>query len=146
MSQDCLVNQGALGSTVPTHQDLQAFLVYLGRRGPPVFLVPPDLQAKRAHQEWLARKAVLAMRAAQDPRGAKETLGPLVCLESLACLDSLDQLDPQDLQGLQGHQDQDLLLDSMTWKVLEYLSGQQPEAPMGCRDLLACRESRGILE
>lgn len=139
------MNQGALGSTVPTHQDLQAFLVFLGRKGPPVFLVPQDLQAKRAHQEWPARKAVLAMRAAQDPRGAKETLGPLVCLESLACLDSLGQLDPQDLQGLQGHQDQDLLLDSMTWKVLEYLSGQQPEALMGCRDLLACRESRGIL-
>lgn len=44
-------------------------------------------------------------------RGAKETLGPLVCLGSLACRDSLGQLDPQDLQGLQGHQDQDLLLD-----------------------------------
>lgn len=146
MSRDCLVNQGALGSMVPTHQDLQAFLVYLGRKGPPVFLVPRDLRAKRAHQEWLARKAVLVIWAAQDPRGAKETLDPLVCLESLACLDSLGQLDPQDLQGLQGHQDQDLLLDSMTWKVLEYLSGQQPEAPMDCRDLLACRESRGILE
>lgn len=140
------MNQGALGSTVPTHQDLQAFLVCLGRKGLLVFLVPRGLQAKRAHQEWPARKAVLAMRAAQDPRGAKETLAPSVCLESLACLDSLGQLDPQDLQGLQGHQDQDLLLDSMTWKVLEFLSGQQPEAPMGCRDFRACRESRGILE
>lgn len=45
-------------------------------------------------------------------RGAKETSGPLVCLESLAWLDPLDQLGPQDLLGLQGHQDQDLLLDS----------------------------------
>lgn len=40
VSQDCLVSQGALGSTVPMHQDLQAFLVCLGRKGPPVFLVP----------------------------------------------------------------------------------------------------------
>lgn len=44
-------------------------------------------------------------------RGAKETSGPSVCLESLAWPDPLDQLDPQDLLGLRGHQDQDLLLD-----------------------------------
>lgn len=149
MSQDFLVSQDALGSMVPMHQDLQAFLVYLGRKDPPVFQVPRDLQvlqAKRAHQEWPARKAVLVMWASQDPRGAKETLGPSVCLASLAWLDPLGQLDPQDLQGLQGHQDQDLLLDSMIWKALEYPSGQQPEALMGCRDLPGRRDSRGILE
>lgn len=39
VSQDCLVNQGALGSTVPMLQDLLAFLVCLGRKGPPDFLV-----------------------------------------------------------------------------------------------------------
>lgn len=94
MSQDCLVSQGALESTVPMHQDLQAFLVCLGKKGPLVFLVPRDLQvlqAKRAHQEWPARKAMLVMWVSQDPRGAKETSGPSVCLESLAWLDPLDQ-------------------------------------------------------
>lgn len=149
MSQDYLVSQAALGSTVPMHQDLQAFLVCLGRKDPRVFLVPRDLQvlqAKRAHQEQPARKAMLVMWVSQDPRGAKETLGPLVCLESLAWLDPLGQLDLQDPQGLRDHQDQDLLLDSMTWKVLEYPSGQQPEAPMGFRDLRGCQDSRGILE
>lgn len=40
VSQDSLVSQDALGSTVPMHQDLQAFLVYLGRKDPPVFRVP----------------------------------------------------------------------------------------------------------
>lgn len=149
MSQDYLVSQAALGSTVPLHRDLQAFLVCLGRKDPQVFLVLRDLQvlqAKRAHQERPARKAMLAMWVSQDPRGAKETLGPSVCLESLAWLGPLGQLDPQDPQGLQDHQDQDLLLDSMTWKALEYPSGQQPEAPMGCRDLPGRRDSRGILE
>lgn len=126
MSQDYLVSQAALGSTVPLHRDLQAFLVCLGRKDPQVFLVPRDLQvlqAKRAHQERPARKAMLAMWVSQDPRGAKETLGPLVCLESLAWLGHLVQLDLQDPQGLRDHQDQDLLLDSMTWKALECPSG-----------------------
>lgn len=143
------MSQGALGSTVPMHQDLQVFLVYLGRKDPPVFQVPRDpqvLQAKRAHQEWPARKAMLAMWASQDPRGAKETLGPSVCLARLVWLDPLGQSDPRGLQGLQGHQGLDLLLDSMTWKALEYPSGQQPEAPTGCRDRRGCRDSRGILE
>ncbi|XP_036024013.1 uncharacterized protein LOC118569873 [Onychomys torridus] len=115
VSQDCLVSQGALGSTAPMLQDLQAFLVCLGRKAPPDFLVPRDLQvlpAKRAHQEWLARKAVLAMWESQDPRGAKATLGLSVYLERLAWLDPLGQLGPQDPQDLLGHQDQDLLLDS----------------------------------
>lgn len=40
VSQDCLVSQGALGSTAPTLRDLQVFLVCLGRKGPPDFLVP----------------------------------------------------------------------------------------------------------
>ena len=40
VSQDFLVSQDALGSMVPMHQDLQAFLVYLGRKDPPVFQVP----------------------------------------------------------------------------------------------------------
>lgn len=40
VSQDCLVSQGALGSTAPTLQDLQAFLVCQARRGPQDFLVP----------------------------------------------------------------------------------------------------------
>lgn len=152
VSQDCLVSQGALGSTAPTLQDLQAFLVYQERKGPQDFLVPRDLQvlqAKRAHQEWPARKAVSAMWASQDPRGAKGTLGLSVYLESLAWLDPVGQLDlqdPQDPQGLQDHQDQDLLLDLMTWKALEYPSGQQPEAPMDRRDPPDCQDSRGILE
>lgn len=149
MSQDCLVSQGALGSTAPTLQDLRAFLVCLGRKGLPDFLVPRDLQvlqAKRAHQDWLARKAMLARWASQDPRGAKETLGLLVRPGRLAWLDLLGQLDPQDPRDPRDHQDQDLLLDLMIWKALEYPSGQQPEAPMGCRDLQGCQDSREILE
>lgn len=149
VSQDCLVSQGALGSTAPTLRDLQVFLVCLGRKGPPDFLVPRDLQvlqAKRAHQERLARKAALAMWESQDPRGAKETLGLSVSLERLAWLDPLGQLGPQDPQDPLGPQDRDLLLDSMIWKALGYPSGQQPEAPMGCRDLQGCQDSRVILE
>lgn len=40
VSQDSLVNQDALGSMVPMHQDLQASLVCLGRKDPLVFRVP----------------------------------------------------------------------------------------------------------
>lgn len=40
VSQAFLVSQGALGSTVPMLQDLQAFLVCLERKGPLVFLAP----------------------------------------------------------------------------------------------------------
>lgn len=126
VSQAFLVSQGALGSTVPMLQDLQAFLVCLGRKGPPVFLAPRDLQglqAKRAHQEWPARKALWVLLASQDPRAAKETLGLSGYLERLAWLDPLDQLDLRGHQGHQGHQDQDMLLDLMTWKVLDYPSG-----------------------
>lgn len=149
VSQDCLVNQGALGSTAPMLQDLQAFLVCLGRKGPLDFLVPQDLQvlqAKRAHREWLARKAVLARWASQDPRGAKEILGLSVYLERLAWLDPLGQSDHQDHQDPRDHQDQDLPLDLMIWKVLGCPSRQQPKTPTGCRDLRACQDSRGILE
>lgn len=149
MSQDYLVSQAALGSTVPLHRDLQAFLVCLGRKDPRVFLVPRDLQvlqAKRAHREWLARKAVLARWASQDPRGAKEILGLSVYLERLAWLDPQGQLDHQDPRDPRDHQDQDLPLDLMIWKALRCPSQQQPEAPTGCRDLRGCQDSRGILE
>lgn len=149
VSQDCLVNQGALGSTVPMLQDLPAFLVCLGRKGPPDFLVLRDLQvlqAKRAHREWLARKAVLARWASRDPRGAKEILGLSVYLERLAWLDPLGQPDHQDPRDPRDHQDQDLPLDLMIWKALGCPSCQQPEAPTGCRDLQGCQDSRGILE
>lgn len=130
-------------------QDLQAFPVCPGRKAPQAFLVPRDpkvLQAKRAHQEWQARKATLVMWASQDPRGAKETPGLPVYLESLAWVDPLDQLDLQGPQDPQGPQDQDLLLDLMIWKALEYPSGQQPGALMDCRALQGCRDLRGILE
>lgn len=149
VSQDCLVSQGALGSTAPTLQDQRAFLAFPGRKGLPDFLVPRDLQvlpAKWAHQERLARKAMSARWASQDPRGAKETLGLSVYLGRLAWLDLLGQLDPQDLRDPRDHQARDLPLDSMIWKALEYPSGQQPEAPKGCRDLRGCQDSRGILE
>lgn len=84
--------------------------------------------------------------APQDPREARETLAPLELLGSAAWREPLGWLDLQDPRDPPGHQDQDSLLDSMTWKALEHPSGQQHAALMGHRDRLAHQDSRGILE
>lgn len=130
-------------------QDLLAFLVGLGATDPLGFQAPRAprvLQGKRVHQERWARKAALVTQAPQDPREARETPAPLVFPGRPAWQEPLVQLDLQDPQDPPGHQDQDLLLDLMTWKALEHPSGPQPAAPMGHRDRPACQDSRGILE
>lgn len=148
-SQDFLVSQGVLESTAPMLQDLQACLACLGGMGLLAFPGPRGPQvllAKMAHQERQARKEALVMWAPQDPRESRETRALSGHLERMVRWDLVGQLDLKDPQGLPGHQDQDMLLDSMTWKALEHSSGQQPEALMDFRDLQAYQDSRGILE
>lgn len=130
-------------------QDPQAFLVCLGERVPrafPALRDPRVLQGRRAPREQLARRAASATSAAQDPRAARETLALSAHPERKAWQEPLGLLGLRDPPDPLGHQDQDLLLDLMIWKAPDYHSGQQAEAPRGCRDLLVCRDLRGTPE